>query len=81
MASRSGGASVALVGQLQEARKSLEMSLKLPVASSIGKDLRLLVAVKDDEDAKRVPAKWQGFPVEVRKPAVALAKGKGAPKK
>lgn len=77
MATRSGGASTAQVGALQEARRSLEKELRLPVASSIGKDLRLLVACKDDEDVKKVAAfpKWGGFLVEARPPVVAQARG------
>jgi len=73
MATRSGATSTAAIGQLQEARQSLEKHLKLPVAARIGASaLSLMVACKDDDEVKRVESlkgRWNGFPVEARPPA------------
>jgi len=68
MATRSGGASISDVGRLQEARADLERQLGIPVAASIGRDLRLrlLAYPKTDEQRAAVPAMHRGFPVETR---------------
>jgi hypothetical protein len=68
MANRSGGASVADVGRLQEARVGLERQLGFPVRASIGKDLRLLAfpVTRSDRERLQGVSRWAGFPVEVR---------------
>jgi len=68
MATRVGGATVNQVGQLQEARRSLELEVGFPIAASIGKDLRLLAFPRTEADRERLKAipRWSGFLVEVR---------------
>ena len=74
MATRSGGGSVAQVGALQEARKSLELEVGFPIAASVGKDMRLLAFPRTDADRERLKSipRWSGFPVEVRDTPKAL---------
>ncbi len=76
MATRAGGAIVAQVGKLQEARVSLEKKLGFPVAASLHKQLLLVAAPPSEVDEAKVPARWLGFPVEVRKVKAAPEKKK-----
>ena len=85
MATRSGGASTALIGKLSEARQSLEKQLGLPVAARMGASLSLMVAVKSDEEREKVTQflgknqSFQRFAVEIRE--LAKAQDKNAKKK